>query len=127
MRYVRLRRLRDLAAVLTGGALLFCGGAAAQDDASLRERYELAIRCFVTYGTLRGDSGDAGDQASAGAFEQRAHRAFQVAGGLGNMLDYSRDQMERDIGAIETREMPRMVKDKAYLKSAEAACRAHSF
>ena len=103
------------------------GAAAAQDDAVSRANhmaYQLAMKCYVASGVARGDNLDAGNTEYANIFEADARKAFDLAVKLGNVLGYSGSRQNQDFGMAEAQELPRFVKDKAYLKQTLATCKA---
>lgn len=90
--------------------------------AANRTAYGIAMQCFVADGVASGDSEDAGDQAKAVAFDAKAKRSFDAAMNLGDALHYSDTRVNRDMGIAQAAELPRMVKDKAYLKRTLDLC-----
>jgi hypothetical protein len=121
------RARRHIAAAL----VLFVFGtgytAFAQDDATTRANrsaYQAAMKCFVADGVAIGDARDSGDPSKVDAFDAKARKSFDIAKKLGVLLGYSGDRMEQDFGLAQTYELPRMLKDIAYYRSAAATCKA---
>jgi hypothetical protein len=110
-----------------GPAILLMVSAPAIAQATPAENqaaYAAAMKCFVVNGNATGERLDAGDSAEAAAYEAQARRLFDLAVRLGQSLGYSRDRMEQDFGLAQARELPKLVKDVAYYRSAAATCRA---
>lgn len=98
---------------------------ASADDAMQRANriaYDLAMRCFVAYGTVRGAEQDAEHGARASGYEVHARQSFDVAVKLGDTLGYSGGRQNQDFGMTQARELPKFVKDAAYLKRTLATC-----
>lgn len=89
--------------------------------------YEVAMKCFVAYGAATGERRDAGDQVAAATYEKKARRSFDVAVLLGDRIGYSGGRQNQDFGLAQTRELPKMVADAAYLRRALATCESAGF
>jgi hypothetical protein len=126
MTTTRRRARRSIAA-----ALAFCFyspvATAHADDATTqadRSAYDWAVKCFVANGSARGTSNDAGDTAKAAAFERRARSSFDTASALADKLGYTGSRFNQDLGLAQAQELPKFVKDVAYLRSTEATCKS---
>jgi hypothetical protein len=115
--------------VIPALALYTClgvGSAAANTDDAMtranRMAYDIAMKCFVANGVARGNSRDAGDTAQAAVYEAKARRSFNAASNLGDALKYSDKRVNQDFGLAQTQELPKMVRDGAYLRQTLAIC-----
>lgn len=89
--------------------------------------YSLALKCFIAYGSARSDAKDLGRISEAQAYETKARSSFDVGNKLGTVLHYSGTRVNQDFGLAQADELPKMVKDKAYLKKTLAYCEAAGF
>jgi hypothetical protein len=85
--------------------------------------YESAMRCFITNGLIAGDERRNGDSAKQEAFEAKARESFDIATRAGDALGYSGTHVNQDFGLAQTREMPRLLTDKAYFKQTVTLCK----
>ena len=116
---------RDGAAVLCALVIVVAHGTAVADDTMTRANrmaYDIAMKCFVANGVARGNSRDVGDTAQAAAYEAKARRSFNAASNLGDALRYSDKRVDQDFGLAQTQELPKLVKDGAYLRQTLATC-----
>lgn len=125
-----LKARRRLAAVALAICVCLCADAAtanSTDDAVARANrmaYELAMKCFVAYGTARGNEQDAGHASQASSYEAHARQSFGIATKLGDTLGYSGNRQNEDFGMAQARELPKFVKDAAYLRRTLSTCGA---
>ncbi len=113
-------------------ALSACFGASAAtadsaEDAAARANrsaYEIAMKCFVVNGMASGDYQKKHDTEMTALYDNKAHASFNVALKLGYALGYSNDRVSADFDLAQTRELPRLVSDLDYYKSAVASCKA---
>jgi hypothetical protein len=126
MRTLPYTARRFSAAALAFSAFLSAGAALADDAATgaSRSAYDWAVKCFVANGSARGTSSDGGDAVKAAAFERRARVSFDTASALADKLGYSGSRFNQDLGLAQAQELPKFVKDLAYLRSTEATCKA---
>jgi hypothetical protein len=127
MRVYRTKVGELLLAALASVCALHAGRAIAQEDAVVRANrnaYALAVKCFVADGTARGNNHDAGDEASASAFEKRARQAFDIASALADKLGYSGGRFNQDLGLAQTQELPKLVSNHVYFQETVATCKS---
>lgn len=98
----------------------------AQDAVSTANRnaYDLAMKCFVAYGTARGNEQDAGNASEASGYESHARQSFDIAVALGDKLGFTGGRQNEDFGMAQSRELPKFVQDRAYLKSTLTTCKS---
>lgn len=107
-------------------ALIEVAGAhVAQAAVTNREPYDVAIRCFVANGIASGQRQRAGDLAKAAYYESKAKESFGVAYGLGDILKFSRAQIDADFERALKVEAPAMRRDQPYFYRVVAECKAY--
>ncbi len=84
--------------------------------------YNTAIKCFVAYGTARGNSHDVGDLRQASAYEASARSAYDVAERLADILGYPKSKVDQDFALAQAQELPRFVQDRTYLARTITTC-----
>jgi hypothetical protein len=89
--------------------------------------YQASIKCFVANGSASGERQDAGDTSNAARYERGARKAFDIAVKLGNALGYSGSRINQDLGLAQSRELPKLVADRAYNAQALNACERMGF
>lgn len=108
----------------------FGGGAAAAQTVTNATRpayeqaYASAIKCFVANGHAMISREEAGDSVGASTYDAKARHSHDVARNAGRALGYSSARIEGDIGRIQDRELPLMVRDQSYFTRSVAECRA---
>ena len=107
-------------------SICFASSVSAEDAVTIANRgaYDWALKCFVANGSAAGTSKDGGDAAKAAAFEDRARASFDTASALADKLGYSGSRFNQDLNLAQTHELPKIVKDIAYLRSTLATCKS---
>ncbi len=107
---------------------LLTGSAHAQESDPIqrgnRLAYDASIKCFVLIGMLVGDAKDDGKADLAATYDQKARRSFDFALQLGEKLGLTGTHVTEDFGLAQTRELPKLVKDKSYFQSSATTCKA---
>ncbi len=117
--------IRDFGLALIGLSLISADASASDATTQARRTaYEFAMTCYVAYGTARGNALDVGRKPEAATYEARSRKAFNMAVNLGNALGYSGTHENEDFGLAEARELPKFVKDRAYLNQTLTACQS---
>jgi hypothetical protein len=92
-----------------------------QDDTGAA--YHAALKCFAANTEASAERRDAGDQAGADRYNASGQQAFNGAVKLGGMLGLTNRQINRDFEALQTTEMPRMIKDRQYFIGVVSECK----
>jgi hypothetical protein len=105
------------------------GGATAQDDPNAATRanqmaYEASMKCFVVDTRLSALRKRAGDDAKSTYYDDRSKAAFDTAVALGQKIGLEKDEIERDFNVVQVRELPELLRDDGYMRSAIATCKA---
>lgn len=109
------------------GFHLLSAGIARADDASTQAKrfaYDASIRCFEANGLARSDAVQLDKRDLAAAFERKAKASHDAAFKLGGLLGYNEREIQQDIDAAATSELPKLVRDPAYFRSVSATCKA---
>ncbi len=112
-------------AALVVGLVFSAASAGKADDAnarSTRMAYDIAMKCFVANGVARGNNRDLGKTAEAAKYEANARQSFNAASNLGDKLGYSGTRINQDFGMAQADQLPKLVKDAAYLERTLAMC-----
>lgn len=88
-----------------------------------RRLYDNARRCFVVNANFVRAFEQAGDSANAALFEDKAHTAYDLAYAWAKELGLSQAQVSADIDATRDAELPRLMRDQAYLTASAKFCK----
>lgn len=91
--------------------------------ADVRAAYQATLKCFVANGNALGERRAAGDQAGVARYDAGGKRSYDGAFKLGAALGLTDRQINRDLDATESSELPRMVKDRNYFIDTVATCK----
>lgn len=108
-------------------SLMFTGSAVAQtstEQASAKQAFEIAVRCFLANGLAKRNRLKQGDAAGVAAYETKSEESFGVAEAFSKRLGYSRSQFRASVTAMEEPELKRMMTEPGYFKSVMATCKA---
>jgi hypothetical protein len=86
--------------------------------------YRAALQCLTADAYLSGWLRQRGQDAKAVPYEAAGKRAFDAAMAMGRKLGRSNGELNADLDQLKATEMPKLVKDDAYLKATVAECRA---
>lgn len=89
-----------------------------------RMAYEASMKCFVVDTRLSALRRRAGDEAKSTYYDDRSKAAFDAAVALGQKIGRRKDEIERDFNIVQVRELPELLRDDGYMRSAIAACKA---
>lgn len=90
-----------------------------------REPYDVAIRCVIANVVAEGQRRRAGDPIKADYYAAKGKEAFGVAHGLGEVLKFSRVQIDADFDRARKDELPAMIRDQPYFHRVVAQCKAY--
>jgi hypothetical protein len=124
MRTLKTKAAALAVALALGNCLCLVSSSYASTAETNRTAYGFAMKCFVANGVARGNNRDVGNNAQADAYEQRARESYDVASKLGSALGYEHNRVAQDFGMAQTEELPKLVKDREYLKQTTATCEA---
>ena len=96
----------------------------ARAEASDRQAYEAAKKCYVVAAHAAGERERAGDKDKSAFYESKAHAAFDMASKFGQTAGLTGQQISRDIEATQDREIRKLVPDEAYFRQSAANCKA---
>ena len=85
--------------------------------------YDAARRCFVVNANFARSFEKIGDVANAKLFDGKARTAYDMAFYSAKELGIPEEQVKRDVDAATQAELPRLVRDQAYLTASAKFCK----
>ncbi len=114
--------------VATMAAAVSGAPASAQESEAVQQArstaYAAAMKCFVVDTRLSALRLRAGDRAKSAYYDEKSRQSFDTAVKLGQRLNRSKDEIERDFNVVQVRELPELLRSEAYLRDAIATCKA---